>query len=90
MNDFGSLDNVNSALGKRLHITETKNPALTTQRCKNYFEKQTGTRYIEHIAATWAINDLSNDEKIVINDSSTDATNFQYQRKVFFDVQSKH
>ena len=31
MNDFGSLDNVNSALGERLHITKTKNPAQTTQ-----------------------------------------------------------
>ena len=31
MNDFGSLDNVNSALGERLHITETKNPTQTTQ-----------------------------------------------------------
>ena len=89
MNDFRSLDNVNSVLGERLHITETKNPAQTTQWCKNYFEKQTGTRYIEHLAATRAINNLSDDEKIVINESSTNATNFQYRRKIFFNVQSK-
>ena len=89
MNDFGSLDNVNSVLGERLHITETKNPAQTTQRRKSYFEKQTATRYIEHLATTRAINDISDDGKIVTENVEIDQSYNLYQRKLFFDIKSK-
>lgn len=62
---FGSMNNFDSSIGERNHITEVKQPAQKTQRRKNVFEQQTAERYIENIGINIACQEVLKESTIV-------------------------
>ena len=76
---FGSMDNTNAAIGEMFHKTEVKDPARSTQRRKENFEKQTGNRYVENLLISRAEQEYNSTEKDE-NDCEE-----EYKRKVVFD-----
>ena len=55
---FGSMNNFDSSIGERNHVTEVKQPAKLTQRRKDKFEQQTADRQIENISINVAYKEL--------------------------------
>lgn len=81
---FGSMNNFDSSIGERNHITEIKRPAKRTQRRKDKFEQQTADRQIENIGINIAYNEIcsqSNVMQIIGNDSNTTTPSYENKRQ---------
>ena len=80
IHNFGSMENINSALGEMFHKTETKDPSQTTQRRKDNFELQTAWRYVENLIISEG-NDDTKDEN-----SKDRLIDEHYKRKIIYSI----
>ena len=78
---FGSMNNFDSAIGERNHITEVKQPANRTQRRKDKFEEQTADRYVENISINVAFLDLNVCQNIMLTETSSKPFSTENKRK---------
>ena len=76
---FGSMENVNSCVGEMLHKTEIKKSAQTTQRRKQNFERQSFSRYFEHVLC-------QRSKKLKLGAPDVNMEEVKVESKMFYDI----
>ena len=76
---FGSMENVNSCVGEMLHKTEIKKSAQTTQRRKQNFERQSFSRYFEHVLCQQS-------KKLKLGAPDVNMEEVKVESKMFYDI----